>query len=99
MNGITSRPHIVARSGGWTCEGTGGTAHEPFHDIAIALIFLATPLLARDDPTAKTDTPPLAPKSVKTVPIKRECDPGWTLVLAESGRPMCARELKEPNQR
>ena len=38
------------------------------------------------------------PKPVKPVPVTLKCDDGWQLVLAGNGRPMCARELKEPTQ-
>ena len=65
--------------------------------IVAAFLFVAAPQVF-----AQQVEPPTNPKPVKTVPIKArtepiKCEDGWTAVLLANGKPMCARELKDPN--
>jgi hypothetical protein len=72
--------------------------------LAVVVISLATMAAASAQPVE----PAISPKPVKIIPIKPagtvtlECEKGWTLVIQTApnqNRPMCARELKEPNRR
>jgi hypothetical protein len=67
--------------------------------IAFVLTVIATPQAMAEQ------VAPTNPKPVKTIPIKPQkadpirCEPGWTAVLLGNGKPMCARELREPIER